>query len=129
MLDRIYDQLSPAEKQKRDQILRQQYKDLYQAIDMLINNTEDFPKTSDTSKIVKRLIINLRDFKEYISYYFTKMYSTKSHLENLTRYRQFIQIYSGIESIYKDIVEVLGHDYDQFGRNIEELNKQNDLDA
>ena len=73
--------------------------------------------------MIKRLIRNLNDFKDYISYYFTTVYSTKSHLENLTRFRQFLQIYSGIASIYNDLNETLGHDFDKYGRNVEELEK------
>ena len=127
-IDQIYNQLTPAEKQQRDVQLRKQYKELYQAIDILINNTEEFPITSDSSKLIRRLIRNLRDFKEYLLHYFTNTYSLKSHLENLTRYRQFVQIYSGIESIYSDLEKAFAKDYDRFGRNVDELNKQNSID-
>ena len=127
-IDKIYDQLTPAEKEQRDVVLRRHYKDLYQALDVLINNTQEFPMTSDSSKLIRRLIRNLRDFKEYLLHYFTNTYSIKSHLENLTRYRQFVQIYSGIESIYKDLEQAFSNDFDRFGRNVDELNKQNTID-
>ena len=123
-IDSIYNQLSPAEKQQRDIELRKRYKELYQSIDILINNTEQFPITSDSSELIKRLIRNLRDFKEYLLHYFTDSYSIKSYLENLTRYRQFVQIYYGIESIYKDLEKAFSKNFDRFGRDIDELNKQ-----
>lgn len=127
-LDAIYDQLTPAEKSIRDQLLRKQFKDLYFAIDQLINNTENFPKMSDSIKLINRLIINLNDFKEYVGYYFTQTYDTKSHMENLTRYRQFVQIFVAIESIYTDLAGAMGHEYDKYGRNIEELNAMNSIE-
>ena len=98
------------------------------AVDQLINDTESFPKMSDSVKLINRLIINLRDFKEYIGFYFTNTYDIKSHMENLTRYRQFVQIFVAIEAIYTDLSSALGHEYDKYGRNIEELNAMNNLD-
>ena len=121
--DRIYNELTPAEKQKRDSVLRMQYRDLYLALDGIINDTSEFPNTTQSNKIVRALIRNLRDFKKYVSFYLTDIYSSKSHLENKIQYDTFMQIFHGVEKIYKDLSTGMSHAYDSYGREIETLNK------
>lgn len=123
--DKIYDELTPEEKKKRDTVLRHQYKDLYMAINGIIDDTSQFPNTSDTNKTIRLLIRNLRDFKEYISFYMTDVYSTKSHLENKIQYDTFMQILHAVEKIYSDLKTAMGHKYDSYGREIDKLNTRN----
>lgn len=123
--DKIYDELTPEEKKKRDTVLRHQYKDLYMAINGIIDDTSQFPNTSDTNKTIRLLIRNLRDFKEYISFYMTDVYSTKSHLENKIQYDTFMQILHAVEKIYADLKTAMGHKYDSYGREIDKLNTRN----
>ena len=122
LFDRIYQNLSPAEKARMDKVLREQYKNLFVAIDGIINDTSRFPNLSDSNRVVKLLIRNLVDFKKYILAYLSEIYSTKSHLENRIKYEEFLQIYNGIESIYIDLKNNMGHEYDVFGRKTSELN-------
>lgn len=120
--DKIYDELTPAEKQRRDSVLRHQYQDLYIALGGIINDTSQFPNTSNTNKTIRLLIRNLRDFREYINFYMTDIYSSKSHLENKIQYDTFIQIFHAVEKIYKDLATAMGHEYDSYGRKVSELN-------
>ena len=108
-LDKIYADLTPAERTRRDLELRNQFKDLYFDIATLISDTEMFPNTSDTREILPRLLKNLRDFKKYIVYYLSNIYDTKSHLENRTVYFQYIEIYLGIKSIFDDLNTAMSH--------------------
>lgn len=108
-IDKIYDGLSPLEKQRMDVALRDQYKELYYDIATLIQDTEKFPNTLDTREFADRLLLNLRNFKKYIVYYLSNIYDTKAHLENKVTYMQFIQIYRGIKSVYDDIKDGISH--------------------
>ena len=107
--DKVYEELSPAERARMDSVLRKQYKELFNQVDAIISNTTYFPNTNDSNKVVKLLMRSLRDFKEYILYYMTDIYSTKSHLENRIKYEEFLQVFNGINHIYKDLETALSH--------------------
>lgn len=108
-IDSIYNDLSPAEKSRKDLELRAQYKDLYYSIRSLIVDTEKFPNTSQNKNVSERLLKNLRDFSKYIVYYISNVYDTKSHLENKTKYFEFIQIFNGIKLIFDDLRAAMSH--------------------
>ena len=36
-------------------------------------------------------------------------YCTKSHLENRTKYYEFIQVYAGIKAIFDDLHDAMSH--------------------
>lgn len=108
-IDAIYNDLSPAEKSRKDLELRNLYKEMYYDIHSLITDTERFPNTSQNKEITTRLLKNLNDFKDSIVYYLSNIYDTKSHLENRTKYYEFIQIFSGIKSIFNDLHDAMSH--------------------
>lgn len=115
-IDSIYNDLTPAEKSRKDLELRSQYKNLYYSIRSLISDTEKFPNTAQNKNISERLLKNLRDFNKYIVYYISNIYDTKSHLENKTKYFEFIQIFNGIKLIFDDLSAAMSHN----NSNIEE---------
>lgn len=110
--DKVYEELSPAERARMDSILRKQYKELYSQVDAIIDSTTYFPNTNESNKIIKLLMRNLKDFKDYILYYMTDIFSTKSHLENRIKYEEFLQIFNGIKHIYRDLETGLSHKVD-----------------
>ena len=107
--DKIYVELTPAERQRMDLQLRDQFKELYYDIGGIIEDSEKFPNTRDSIEIMDRLLKNLRNFKKYIVYYLSNIYDTKSDIENKIVYTQYIQIYLGIKSIYDDLRQGLAH--------------------
>ena len=108
-IDAIYNDLTPAEKSRKDLELRNLYKEMYYDIHSLITDTERFPNTSQNKDITTRLLKNLNDFKDSIVYYLSNIYDTKSHLENRTKYYEFIQVYAGIKAIFDDLHDAMSH--------------------
>ena len=108
-IDAIYNDLTPAEKSRKDLELRNLYKEMYYDIHSLITDTERFPNTSQNKDITTRLLKNLNDFRDSIVYYLSNIYDTKSHLENRTKYYEFIQVYAGIKAIFDDLHDAMSH--------------------
>ena len=67
--DAIYDELSDTEKINKDNKLKEDFKTLYEAICTLIKRCSLIPNTSDNIKVMRRIVLNLTDLKQYIIYY------------------------------------------------------------
>lgn len=107
--DKIYKDLTPEERANRDMILKQNFKELHRICGDLIHQTSYFPNTESSQKLVKRLISSLHNFRKYIAFYLTNIYSTKSHIENRIEYEKYQQIFNGIKSIYQQFEGMLAH--------------------
>ena len=108
--DSIYDELSDTEKINKDNKLKEDFKTLYEAICTLIKRCSLIPNTSDNLKVMKRIILNLNDLKQYIIYYINKSYSSKSYIENSIEFYKYLAIYNGINTIFTNIEKMNKND-------------------
>lgn len=108
--DQLYKDLTPEERAYRDMVLKQEYKELHRLCSSIIVQVGYFPNTLDTQPLLKRIIKSLHSFKEYISFYLTDIYSTKSFFENKYQFEVYLQIFNGIKSIFKDLEKMMSHE-------------------
>ena len=106
LYDQMYKDLTPEEKANRDMVLKNQYKDLRRICNILIQNTGYFPNTLNSQDIIQRLIESLTSFKNFINYYLSYIYSTKSYIENNIEYNKYLQVLNGIKIIYDDLAKI-----------------------
>ena len=97
-------------EERKDNKLKEDFKTLYEAICTLIKRCSLIPNTSDNLKVMKRIILNLNDLKQYIIYYINKSYSSKSYIENSIEFYKYLAIYNGINNIFTNIEKMNKND-------------------
>ena len=106
-LDKIYEKLSPEEKSHHDHELRQHYKKIFRAINILIEKTVALPRTSQTIETTTNLLHTLFAFKKYIIFYIEKKYESKTLIENTIEYWKYTSILSSYKAVYTELKKVL----------------------
>lgn len=110
--DKIYSQLTPQEKAMHDHELRQNYKRLYNSIDVIVDKTVKLPRTSQTLESTTNLLHTLFDFKKYILYYIKNTYENKTLIENTIEYWKYMSVLGAYKAVYKELSKVLSNGFE-----------------
>lgn len=105
--NKMYNSLTPEEKTNMNYILKNNFKDLYMICDDIINKLNGIPKESNNITILKRLMTSCGDLKSYIEFYITKVYPTKTYLENDIAFNKYLQILNGIKFTFRELEKIM----------------------
>lgn len=101
--DTIFSSLSPEQKSIKVIELKGSFTSLYKACDDVLEKVNIIPKDNATIDVYERIVITLSDLKQYILYYVTNTFDTKSYLENEVILQRFITMFNAVKEVFKDI--------------------------
>ena len=99
----IFDSLDPAEQEIKLRELKQQFIDLYQTCDDIIERINSVTSYDEYIETLKRITYTLFCTKRMISDHILHIFDSKSYHENDIRYTEFLSIINTVKNIIKDI--------------------------
>ena len=85
--------------------LKQNYQQMYMACEDIVNKISQVTKTSDASRVLKRVVDTTTKLKKIIEFYITNTYATKSYIENAINFQKYLTILNSIRNILNDTCE------------------------
>lgn len=95
--NQLFADMSNVQKSIKDKELVTNYIGLYNLVDSIHEKLERVPKTDETINVVEFTSRKTEEIKMLIQKYVSDTYATKTYLENLTNYYQFIAAVKKIE--------------------------------
>lgn len=99
----LFSDLTPEQINIKHRELKQQYIELYNNTEDIIDRINYIPKTEQNIAIIDFVVTKLADLREMINYYLTEVYATKTYTENTINYQQYLAVLAGINKILKEI--------------------------
>lgn len=99
----IYGDLTEPQAEIRDRELKQNFSDLYDAIDEVIERINDIPKDSDMLKPMEYVSNKLNELSKQVSDYLIYTFNTKTYAENSVNYQRFMYTLSQINDVLSQI--------------------------
>lgn len=105
MEDEIFADLSPEQKDIRDNELKQRYIDLYSVIDDAERRINNIIKSETTAEILEFITRKMNELKALIHHNLTKVYDTRTYTENQAALQECIAIMNTICEMLDKIAE------------------------
>lgn len=103
MENKLLSELTPEQIQIKHQELKKKYIDIYDTIDPIINRISNLSKDNTSIRIYDFVTSKLTNLRELVSHYLIKVYPTKTYIENLINYEEYIAILHQIDKILEQI--------------------------
>lgn len=101
----LFNDLTPSQLKVRDRELLKNYKDLYEVVDTMISRVTNYLSITNNNKECTYIINKLNEIQKYLSDYIIELYKSKSYVENITTYYEFIAITNSMN----DMIDKLSH--------------------
>lgn len=112
----LFSNLTPEQIAIKNYELKQNYIDLYSTIISTLTRINDIPKSEENINVLKFVLDKLLDLKEMVDFNITKVYKTRTYIENNIIYQQCLSTLNAI----CDIISQIPNNKDA------EISKQND---
>lgn len=99
----IFNDLNEDQMVIRDQKLISLYIELYDRVEGIISKSDKFDKNEKTIDVVDFAVTKLFEVKDILYDYITKTYKTKTYIQNMTTYYEFIATINGIIKVLDKI--------------------------
>ena len=99
----LFSDLTPEQINIKHYELKRQYIELYNKSEDIVDRINTIPKTEQNLPIIDFVVKKLVNLREYINYYLTKVYQTKTYIENTTNYQQYLAVLNAINKILSEI--------------------------
>ena len=103
--DEINKNLNDKQIDIRVKELQNKYIEVYNICNNINNRVEDINKTDENGSVVDFIISKINETKKLIYDYLSKTFSTKTYIENLTNYNQYLVVLSGIKKLLDEIIQ------------------------
>ena len=95
--NQLFADMSDTQKSIKDKELTTNFVGLYNLVDSIHEKLERVPKTDETIRVIEFTSKKTEEVKMLLQRYISETYSTKTYLENMTNYYQFITVVKKIE--------------------------------
>jgi len=95
--NQLFADMSNTQKSIKDKELTTNFVALYNLVDSIHEKLERVPKTDETIRVIEFTSKKTEEVKMLLQKYISETYSTKTYLENMTNYYQFITVVKKIE--------------------------------
>ena len=85
--------------------LKGKYIEVYNICNNINNRVEDITKTDDNGSTIDFIISKINETKIIIYDYLSKTFNSKTYIENLTNYNQYLVVLSGIKKLLNEIIQ------------------------
>lgn len=99
----LFADLTDEQLKIRDKKLISLYIEMYDKIQNILSKSDRFEKTEKNIKVIDFSIEKLHEMKDILYDYIHKVYKTKTYIQNLTAYYEFVATLNGIDNILKKI--------------------------
>ena len=101
----LFADLTPEQLAIKDSELLQNYIDLYETVNTILENVNKIPKTYWNTRAIDFIADKLIEMKDMVNMTITTTYSTKTYVENLTTYKQCLLILQQLNTMLKGLVQ------------------------
>lgn len=101
--EEIYASLTPEQLDIKHRELKNQYLKMYDTITSLIDRIGEVGISEDKISVIEYISNNLSNLKDMVSDYVSKVYQTKSFIENSINYNRFLAVLSGISKMLEEM--------------------------
>ena len=99
----IFANVTPGQMELKHKELKQLYINLYNMINPLIDKINNIPKTEQNIPVLTFVVQKTTELKDLINYYLTNTYQTRTYLENVMNYQQYLALLNTINQILDEI--------------------------
>lgn len=103
MENKLLTELTPEQLQIKHQELKKKYDEIYNMIDPIINRINNLSKDNATLRVYDFVNKKLNELRDLVSHYLIKVYPTKTYVENLINYEEYIAILHQIDRVLEQI--------------------------
>lgn len=101
--DDIFKDVPPEQMNIKIMELKKQYLEVYATITDVLTRCNKIPKTTQNMKVVEFIINKLVEFKELVNFYLSNTFDTKTYVENMVNYQQYLATLNTINKLLKEI--------------------------
>lgn len=99
----IFKDIPPEQMNIKIMELKKQYLEVYATITDVLTRTNKIPKTTQNLSVLEFIINKLIDLKEIVQFYLSNTFDTKSYVENMVNYQQYLATLNTINRLLKEI--------------------------
>lgn len=101
--DDIFKDVPPEQMNIKIMELKKQYLEVYATITDVLTRCNKIPKTTQNMKVVEFIVNKLVEFKELVNFYLSNTFDTKTYVENMVNYQQYLATLNTINKLLKEI--------------------------
>lgn len=99
----IFKDISPEQMNIKIMELKKQYLEVHVTITDVLTRTNKIPKTSHNMSVLEFIINKLMELKDIVQFYLANTFDTKSYVENMVNYQQYLATLNTINRLLKEI--------------------------
>ena len=103
--DEINKNLNDKQIDIRVKELKNKYIEVYNICNNINNRVQDINKTDENGSTIDFIISKINETKIIIYDYLSKTFNSKTYIENLTNYNQYLVVLSGIKKLLDEIIQ------------------------
>lgn len=101
--DDIFKDIPPEQMNIKIMELKKQYLEVYATITDVLSRTNKIPKTSQNMSVLEFIINKLMELKDIVQFYLSNTFDTKTYVENMVNYQQYLATLNTINRLLKEI--------------------------
>lgn len=101
--DDIFKDIPPEQMNIKIMELKKQYLEVYATITDVLTRTNKIPKTTQIMSVLEFIINKLMELKEMVQFYLSNTFDTKTYVENMVNYQQYLATLNTINRLLKEI--------------------------
>lgn len=101
--DDIFKDVPPEQMNIKIMELKKQYLEVYATITDVLTRCNKIPKSTHNMKVVEFIVNKLVEFKELVNFYLSNTFDTKTYVENMVNYQQYLATLNTINKLLKEI--------------------------
>lgn len=99
----IFQDITPEQMNIKILELKKQYLEVYSTIVDVLTRTNKIPKTTQNIKVLEFIINKLMELKDLVQFYLSNTFDTKTYMENMVNYQQYLVTLNTINRLLKEI--------------------------
>lgn len=101
--DDIFKDIPPEQMNIKIMELKKQYLEVYATITDVLARTNKIPKSTQIMSVLEFIINKLMELKEMVQFYLSNTFDTKTYVENMVNYQQYLATLNTINRLLKEI--------------------------
>ena len=99
----MFKDISPEQMNIKILELKKQYLEVYTTVVDVLTRTNKIQKTTQNIKVLEFIINKLMELKDLIQFYLSNTFDTKTYMENMVNYQQYLVTLNTINRLLKEI--------------------------
>lgn len=99
----IFKDIAPEQMNIKIIELKKQYLEVYATVTDVLTRTNKIPKTSQNMSVLEFITNKLMELKDIVQFYLANTFDTKTYVENMVNYQQYLATLNTINRLLKEI--------------------------